>query len=53
MGTELGPLTPDHLREALRRYKKDREGAATGFLGLSLEGRENAAGRMGGRKLFR
>lgn len=53
MGDELGPLTPDHLREALRRYKKDREGNATGFLGLSLEGRENSAAKLGGRRLFR
>lgn len=50
---DRGPLTPDHLREALRRYKKDREGGAMGFLGLSLEGRERTAGRMGGRRLFR
>ncbi|KAF2141830.1 uncharacterized protein K452DRAFT_308885 [Aplosporella prunicola CBS 121167] len=50
---DRGPLTPDHLREALRRYKKDREGGGMGFLGLSLEGRERTAGRMGGRRLFR
>lgn len=50
---DRGPLTPDHLREALRRYKKDKEGGGAGFMGLSLEGRENAAARMGGRKLFR
>ncbi|OMP87144.1 Transcription initiation factor TFIID subunit 11 [Diplodia seriata] len=50
---DRGPLTPDHLREALRRYKKDREGGAMGFLGLSLEGRERTAGRMGGRRLFK
>ncbi|KAK8153636.1 hTAFII28-like protein conserved region-domain-containing protein [Phyllosticta citrichinensis] len=50
---DRGPLTPDHLREALRRYKRDREGGAMGFLGLSLEGRERTAGRMGGRRLFR
>ena len=50
---DKGPLTPDHLREALRRYKKDREGGAAGFAGLSLEGAERAAGRTGGRALFR
>ncbi|KAL1641253.1 hypothetical protein SLS58_006155 [Diplodia intermedia] len=50
---DRGPLTPDHLREALRRYKKDREGGAMGFLGLSLEGRERTAGRMGGKRLFK
>ncbi|KAE9977725.1 hypothetical protein EG328_001852 [Venturia inaequalis] len=50
-----GPLTPDHIREALRRYKKDNEGASAGFLGLSLEanGRENVAAKTGRKKLFR
>ena len=33
---DRGPLTPDHLREALRRYKKDREGGGAGFMGMSL-----------------
>ncbi|KAF2153962.1 hypothetical protein K461DRAFT_119440 [Myriangium duriaei CBS 260.36] len=50
---DLGPLLPDHLREALRRYKADREGGVVGFTGMSLEGRENAAVRNGGRRLFR
>ena len=50
---DKGPLTPDMLREALRRYKRVREGGGTGFVGLSLEGRERAAVRMGGRRLFR
>ncbi|GAB7340529.1 hypothetical protein MBLNU457_6947t1 [Dothideomycetes sp. NU457] len=50
---DLGPLTPDHLREALRRYKLDREGGTVGFTGLSLEGRESAASRNGGRRLFK
>ena len=50
---DRGPLLPDHLREALRRYKKGREGGTVGFTGLSLEGREVAASRMGGRRLFR
>jgi transcription initiation factor TFIID subunit 11 len=50
-----GPLTPDHIREALRRYKKDNEGSSSGFLGLSLQanGRENVAAKTGGRRLFR
>jgi transcription initiation factor TFIID subunit 11 len=48
-----GPLTPDHLREALRRYKKNRAGGCAGYLGLSLAGREAVAARMGGRRLFR
>lgn len=50
---DRGPLLPDHLREALRRYKKRRAGGPVGFTGLSLEGRENTAPRMGGKKLFR
>ena len=50
---DRGPLLPDHLREALRRYKKSRKGGTVGFTGLSLEGRESAAPRMGGRRLFR
>ena len=48
-----GPLMPDHLREALRRYRKDRDGGSAGFLGLSLRGRETVAARAGGRRLFR
>jgi transcription initiation factor TFIID subunit 11 len=50
---DRGPLLPDHLRESLRRYKKARRGGTVGFTGLSLEGREVAAPRMGGRRLFR
>lgn len=52
-GDELGPLMPDHLREALRRYKRSQEAAGTGFMGLSLEGRETTAVRNGGKRLFR
>lgn len=48
-----GPLTPDHLREAVRRIKKDKVGGASGFLGVSLQGKERSASKMGGRKLFR
>lgn len=50
---DRGPLLPDHLREALKRYKKSRYAGTVGFTGLSLEGKENAAPRTGGRKLFR
>jgi transcription initiation factor TFIID subunit 11 len=50
---DKGPLTPDHLREALRRYKRDQEGGAAGFAGLSLEGVERTLARTGGRRLFR
>lgn len=50
----LGPLLPDHLREALRRYKRDGEGDGTGMgswsLGLGLPGK--AAARRGGRRMF-
>ena len=50
---DRGPLTPDHLREAWRRYKKDRDGGASGALGLSLASRETVAARAGGRRMFR
>ena len=50
---DKGPLTPAHLREALRRYKRDRDGGGAGFAGMSLEGVERTAGRMGGKRLFR
>ncbi|OQO15184.1 hypothetical protein B0A48_00567 [Cryoendolithus antarcticus] len=50
---DRGPLLADHLREAVRRMKKSRAGGSVGFTGLSLEGREVAAPRMGGRRLFR
>lgn len=50
---DRGPLLPDHLREALRRYKKAQYGGTVGFTGLSLVGKDNTAARVGGRKLFR
>jgi transcription initiation factor TFIID subunit 11 len=50
---DKGPLTPAHLREALRRYKRDCEGGGAGFAGMSLEGVERTMGRTGGRRLFR
>jgi transcription initiation factor TFIID subunit 11 len=47
-----GPLLPDHLREAVRLYKKDQEGGGVGFRGLSLNAKENyAGGRV--RRLFK
>ncbi|KAH7082064.1 hTAFII28-like protein conserved region-domain-containing protein [Paraphoma chrysanthemicola] len=49
----LGPLTPAHLREALRRYKRDRDGGGAGFAGMSLEGVERTMSRTGGKRLFR
>lgn len=50
---DRGPLLPDHLREALRRYKKSRDGGTVGFTGISLERPEVAAPRMGGKRLFK
>lgn len=52
---DLGPLLPDHLREALRRYKKDGEGGGVGVegtsVGLGVLG--SGAARLGGKRMFR
>jgi transcription initiation factor TFIID subunit 11 len=48
-----GPLTPDHLREALRRIKRDRRGGGGGHQGVSLMGKERTAPKMDGRRLFK
>ncbi len=55
-----GGLLPDHLREALRRYRTDGEGGGIGFEGLShglLGATGSAIWRAGdgavGRRLFR
>lgn len=54
---DLGPLLPEHLREAFRRYKRAGEGGGAGVggvsVGLGVQG--NAAARMarGGKRLFR
>ncbi len=55
-----GGLLPDHLREALRRYKNDGEGGGVGFQGMShglLGVPGPAAWRVGdgvsGKRLFR
>ena len=52
---DLGPLTPDHLREALRRYRRDGEGGGTGLTGFSvgLGVPGTASARLQGRRLFR
>ncbi|PYI12208.1 histone-fold-containing protein [Aspergillus sclerotiicarbonarius CBS 121057] len=54
-----GQLLPAHLREALRRYKRDGEGGGVGFSGLSMgnlgvRGSVTwASGSVGGRRIFR
>ncbi|KAI5302536.1 hypothetical protein KEM56_000604 [Ascosphaera pollenicola] len=54
-----GPLLPQHIREALRRYKNDGEGGGVGFSGLSMGalGVKGShvwgRGGGGGRRLFR
>ena len=52
---DLGPLLPDHLREALRRHRRDGEGNATGLsgfsVGLGVPGTGSA--RLQRRRLFR
>lgn len=52
-------LLPQHIREALRRYRRDGEGGGVGFSGLSL-GSQGLRGSFvwsgraaGGRRLFR
>ncbi|KAK3171500.1 hypothetical protein OEA41_003584 [Lepraria neglecta] len=53
--TNLGPLLPDHFREALRRYKRDGEGGGTGLAGVSVGIGVPGVGaaRLGGKRLFR
>lgn len=54
-----GQLLPSHLREALRRYKRDCEGGNVGLAGLSMDnlGVRGSmvwnTGGIGGRRLFR
>lgn len=56
-----GGLLPDHLREAVRRYKSNGEGGGVGFGGFSFAGlalKGEAVPRLGmgsanGRRLFR
>ncbi|KAJ6107589.1 hypothetical protein N7523_008912 [Penicillium sp. IBT 18751x] len=54
-----GQLLPAHLREALRRSKRDGEGGGVGFSGMSLDnlGVKGSvtwnAGSVGGRRIFR
>lgn len=52
-----GPLRPDHLREALRRYKLSQEGGCVGLNApwhqQQQSGVEMFATRVQGRRLFR
>ncbi|KAJ5104690.1 hypothetical protein NUU61_002037 [Penicillium alfredii] len=54
-----GQLQPAHLREALRRSKRDGEGGGVGFSGMSMENlgvRGSVtwnSGSVGGRRIFR
>ncbi|OKL64590.1 hypothetical protein UA08_00366 [Talaromyces atroroseus] len=53
-----GQLLPDHIREALRRYKRAGEGGGTGMSGLSqpnlgARGAFTLHAGVGGRRLFR
>ncbi|KAI9850958.1 MAG: hypothetical protein M1838_004743 [Thelocarpon superellum] len=50
---DRGPLLPDHLREALRRYKKHKEGGGAGLQGLSLVAMNGYPSATGGKRLFR
>ena len=52
---ELGPLLPDHFREALRRYKRDGEGGGVGLTGVSvgLGTPGSGSARLGGKRMFR
>ena len=51
----LGPIMPDHLREAFRRYRRDGEGGGAGVggfsVGLGMPGAGTA--KTGGKRLFR
>lgn len=51
----LGPLLPDHFREALRRYRRDGEATGTGLTGFSvgLGTPGTGSARLQGRRLFK
>lgn len=52
-----GPLRPDHLREAMRRYKLSMEGGSVGMHALWHQQQQNGVERFGirtkGRRLFK
>ncbi len=49
--TLRGPLTDDHLREALRRYKLERDGGFVGLLNLDRLQHPTGAERFGLRTM--
>lgn len=56
--TRRGPLTADHLREALRRYKKERDGNGVGLTGFwqlqqQHSGIERFGIKLGGKRLLK
>ncbi|KAK3686184.1 hTAFII28-like protein conserved region-domain-containing protein [Podospora appendiculata] len=52
-----GPLRPEHIREAIRRYKMSQEGGGVGMQGLWHLQQQNGVDRFptrtGGRRIFR
>lgn len=52
-----GPLRPEHLREALRRYRKSQEGGGVGMQLIWHQQQQNGVERFptrtGGRRIFR
>ncbi len=52
-----GPLRPEHLREAVRRYKKSFEGGGVGMQLIWHQQQQNGVDRFptrtGGRRIFR
>ena len=52
-----GPLRPEHLREAVRRYRKTQEGGGVGMQWVwhqqQQSGVERFPTRTGGRRIFR
>ncbi|KAK1750512.1 transcription initiation factor TFIID-like protein [Echria macrotheca] len=52
-----GPLRPEHLREAMRRYKKGFEGGGVGMQWIWNQQQQNGVerfpSRTGGRRIFR
>ena len=53
----VGPLRPEHLREAFYRYKTSGEGGGVGLQGLwhaqQEDGVERFGTRTGGRRIFK